>query len=195
MGKFTDYSLPLKSLPKGEHNFTFKLGKQFFVDMESTDIRDACLTADVTVRYANDIYDLDLHVSGEITLLCDRCLDEMSWPIDASYQVMVKYGEVYRDDNDKMLEIPSSVNDLNVAYMLYDTVSLAIPIKHVHPLGKCNRQMSAMLRKHRVRSNDPDAELEDELIDGIDDAGAGDEDAAGVDPRWNALKGLSTDED
>lgn len=195
MGKFTSYSLPLKSLPKGEHTFTFKLGKQFFVDMESTDIRDAGLTADVTVRHGNDIYDLDFRVTGDITLLCDRCLDEMSWPIDATYQVMVKYGDAYRDDNDKLLEIPSSVNDLNVAYMLYDTVSLAIPIKHVHPLGKCNRQMSAMLRKHRVRSNDPDAELEDELIDGIDDADTADEGTAGADPRWNALKGLSTDED
>lgn len=195
MGKFTEYSLPLKSLPQGEHTFSFKLGKQFFVDMESSDIRDADLTVDVVVRHANDLYDLDFHVTGEVTVLCDRCLDEMPWPIDATYRISVKYGDAYRDDSDKLLEIPDNVNELNVAYMIYDTVSLAIPIKHVHPLGKCNRQMSAMLRKHRARTNDPDADLEEELLDGIDDAEPTDDSPAGNDPRWNALKDLATDED
>ena len=102
-------------------------------------------------------------------------------------------GDNYSESDD-MMEIPESDNYLNVAYMLYDTVSLSIPIKHVHPLGKCNRAMSSLLKKHRAQaSDDPDAELEDELIDEIDSmAGTQDQPAGSSesDPRWDKLKEL-----
>ena len=163
MGKYTAFKLPLKSLGVGTHEFEYHLDKQFFVNMESSDIHDADLNVALTVQYNGDIYNLDFHITGEVVLICDRCLDDLRFPIDATYHIVVKYGEDYNDDNDEVLEIPETDNTLNVAYMIKDTVELAIPMKHVHPLGKCNRQMSAMLKKHRATSGDDDAELENEL--------------------------------
>ena len=46
MGKFTEFQLPLQSLPEGEHRFTYHLGKQFFDNMESADVRDAKMHVD-----------------------------------------------------------------------------------------------------------------------------------------------------
>lgn len=192
MGKFSKFSLPLKSLPVGTHSFEFNPDKAFFENMESADIHDANLNCEVQVKYDGDVYDLHFHITGDVTVLCDRCLEEMSWPVDAVYHVEVKYGDDFTDDSDELIEIPSSVNDLNVAYMIYDTVSLAVPIKHVHPAGKCNRQMSALLHKHRVSDmNDEDAELEDELMDGIDNDAPSDGQA--TDPRWAALRDLASE--
>lgn len=194
MGKFSAYKLPLKSLGTGTHEFEYHLDKQFFANMESSDVHDADLAVHLTVKYNGDFYDLDFHVSGEVVLICDRCLDDLHYPIDTTYHIIVKYGEDYNDDSDEILEIPESDNTLNVAYMLYDTVELAIPIKHVHPLGKCNRAMSTLLKKHRAHTpGDPDAELEDELLDGIDDADTGE--AQATDPRWDALRGLGSQPD
>lgn len=194
MGKFSAFMLPLKSLPTGTHRFEYRLDKQFFINMESTDVRDADLTVTLTVKYDGECYALDFAITGEVTLICDRCLDELHYPIEADYKVTVKYGDSYNDDSDEVLEIPQSDATLNVAYMIYDTVALAIPIKHVHPMGKCNRAMSAMLKKHRVRDTGEDAELENELIDEIDEI---DDDAepAATDPRWDALRKLSSDEE
>ena len=197
MGKFTKFTLPLKSLPKGTHHFEFVPDKKFFEDMESCDIHDASLKCDVEVKYNGDIYDVTFLITGEVTVQCDRCLEEMPWPIDASYHIEVRYGDTFADDSDELIEIPSNMNELNVAYMIYDTVSLAIPIKHVHPLGKCNRQMTAMLRKHRVASkNDDDAELENDLMAGIDDDDAGGDEEGGSapsDPRWAALQDFAAE--
>ncbi len=194
MGKFSAFKLALKSLGEGVHEFEYKLGKQFFVDMENSDVHDADLTVHLTVTHRHDAYDLDFRVDGTVTLLCDRCLDDLIVPIDATYRLMVKYGEDYNDESDDLLIIPQSDNDLNVSYMIYDTVVLAIPIKHVHPLGKCNRQMSSLLKRHRAVTPGEDAELQEELLDSIDDVDA---DAGGgsTDPRWDALKGLSVDGD
>lgn len=195
MGKFTAYNLPLKSLGAGTHTFEYHLDKQFFVNMESADIHDAALDVELKVVYNGDFYDLAFRITGEVVLICDRCLDDLHFPIDATYHIVVKYGDDYNDDSDEVLEIPASDPSLNVAYMIYDTVELAIPIKHVHPLGKCNRQMSAMLKKHRARANDEDADLENDLIDEIDtiDAAADDADAPS-DPRWDALRKLSAED-
>lgn len=192
MGKFTAYKIALKGISEGKHEYKFHLGKDFFQNMENGDIHDADLQATLTVDCIHDEYKLDLHVEGEVTLLCDRCLDYLQWPINQDYSLIVKYGEDYNDDSDDVLVIPYSDNDLNVAYTIYDTVVLGIPIKHVHPLGKCNRQMSALLKRHQVSGHgDEDSELEQTLIDEIDNMDAEAEKVA--DPRWDALKGLKTD--
>ncbi|MBQ9076975.1 MAG: DUF177 domain-containing protein [Muribaculaceae bacterium] len=191
MGKFSEFKLPLKGMPVGIQDFEYHLGKQFFVDMESADIRGADLNVRLTVNHRNDCYDLAFAIDGEIVLMCDRCLDDMQFPVNAAYHIVVKYGEDYCDDSDDLLVIPESDNYLNVAYMVYDTVSLAIPIKHVHPQGQCNRAMSAMLKKHRARNvDDEDAGLEDgfaDEMDSADDSGS----AAATDPRWDELRKLS----
>lgn len=193
MGKFSQFKLPLKSLTPGGHSFEYHLDKEFFKNMESADVRDADVDVHLTVDFNNDVYALVFTLKGVVTVPCDRCLDDLQLDVDTTYSTKVKYGDNYSESDD-MMEIPESDNYLNVAYMLYDTVSLSIPIKHVHPLGKCNRAMSSLLKKHRAQaSDDPDAELEDELIDEIDSmAGTQDQPAGSSesDPRWDKQKEL-----
>ncbi len=189
MGKFSAYKLQLKGMPEGEHTYTYHLGQEFFTNMENPDIHGADLNVELRVVHAHDSYDLTFTITGEVILLCDRCLDELPFPIDAHYHVRVEYGEDYDDGKDDLLVIPYSDADLNVSYLIYDTVVLAIPIKHVHPLGKCNRQMTEVLRKHRAKTSGEDTSLEDSLIDEME---AGD---GPTDPRWDALKGLGSDSD
>lgn len=203
VGKFTDYKIGLKSLPPGEHTFEFHLGKDFFVNMESADVHDADLKVDLTVVHKNDTYDLTFRIAGTVTLICDRCLDSLVMPLETDYHVTVEYGDDYNDESDDLLVIPQTDNFLNVAYMVYDTVVLAIPIKHVHAPGKCNRAMSAVLKKHRATiagekpGADEDTALEQTLIEEMDsmeadDTADNDDDApAATDPRWDALKKLT----
>ncbi len=191
MGKFTAFKVQLKSLPQGIHEFEYHLDKTFFANMESTDIHDADIRVHLTLNYKADIYDLAFKIDGDVTLLCDRCLDDLHFPIDTAYHIAVKYGDDYDDSSDDLLVIPESDNYLNVAYMLYDTVALTIPLKHVHPAGKCNRQMSAMLKKHSARGGEDDA-LADELIDEIDNIEMEQQNGGNAtDSRWDALKGFN----
>lgn len=183
-------------MPEGTQEFAYHLDKQFFVNMESTDVHDADLEVRLTVVHKHDMYNLAFHIIGTVTLICDRCLDDLILPIDVTYDIAVKYGDDY-DETDELLIIPQTDLTLNVSYMIYDTVSLAIPLKHVHPMGKCNRAMSALLRKHRAVKDDEDAELAETLIgemeampDDVDDAPS---EAPATDPRWDGLKKLSAE--
>lgn len=184
MGKFTAYKVPLASLPQGIHKYEYHLSKQFFTDMENADIHNADIKVALTVNHKSDLYQMNFAVTGTITLICDRCLDDLVMPVDTTYSLGVKYGEDYNDDSDELLIIPSSDTGLNVAYMLHDTVALTIPIKHVHPQGKCNRQMCDLLKKHRAQSTDDD-EIE---VDDFADSGE-----QPIDSRWAALKNFTPD--
>lgn len=192
MGKFTEYKLPLKSMPEGIQDFEYQLGKQFFVNMENPDVRDADIRVSLSVDHHNDAYDLTFHVEGELTVACDRCLDDLILPVDTNYHVVVKYGDGDVETQDDYIEIPESDNYLNVAYIIHDTVALSIPIKHVHPLGKCNRAMSALLKRHRsTQADTEDADLEDTLIDEIDQIESVPD--VPTDSRWDKLKNFNPD--
>lgn len=168
MGKFTEFKLMLKSLPLGEHQFVYHLGKEFFQHMENEDVRDSDVTVTLDVNHRAEGYMMHFRVTGTLTLLCDRCLDELPVPVDTTYDLTVKYGDDYDDSVDSLLVIPESDNYLNVAYLIYDTVVLAIPPRHVHPMGKCNKAMSALYKKHSRTADDEDSELEDELMAEMD---------------------------
>lgn len=159
-------------MPVGSQNFDYKIGKPFFVNMENNDVRNADIDVALTVEHRNDFYDLNFHVTGEVTVACDRCLDDLQIPIDNTYHTVVKYGDDY-EDNDEYMVIPESDNYLNVAYMIYDTAVLAIPPRHVHPQGKCNRAMSALNKKYLVKDAEEDADdIDSDLL--IDDSAAED---------------------
>lgn len=183
-------------MPEGTQEFEYHLDKQFFVNMESADIHDADLDVRLTVTHKHDIYNLAFHVTGTVTLICDRCLDDLVHPIDTTYEIAVKFGEDYAE-TDELLVIPENDPTLNVSYMIYDTASLAIPIKHVHPMGKCNRAMSALLRKHRAvkEGDDEDSELTDRLIEEMDTMDDTADTETPTDPRWDGLRALATDND
>ena len=81
MGKFSEFKLPLKSMPIGSQEFEYHLGGDFFVNMESLDIHGADLDVKLFVTHKSDVYDLEFEIDGEITLLCDSCLEEMQYEV------------------------------------------------------------------------------------------------------------------
>lgn len=183
MGTLAEYKLPLRPLVIGTHKFSFRLTKDFFEQMESTDVRDGDILAEVTVEYTGDVYEIDMRCTGEVTIPCDRCLDDMQESIDAEYHIAAKYGDRYNDEDEALIEVPRSDSDLDIAHMLYDTVMLDIPIQHMHADGQCNSAMSDILNQHRV-------------IDLQDSQEQGPQDTEGTDtpndPRWDALKNFKT---
>lgn len=189
MGKFSAFKLLLKGMPVGVQQFEYELTTEFFKDMESSDVRKGDVKVALSVRNTGEIYYLDFVLKGVIVIPCDRCLDDMEHIVDTTYHLTVKYGEEFSDESDDLLVIPYGDSYLNVSYMIYDTVMLTIPLKHVHPAGLCNKEMSARLRKLTARNFD-----EDELQDG-DFASEVEENESDTDsfcdPRWDALKNLN----
>ena len=93
MGKFSEYKFPLKSMPEGVQEVDYQIGKQFFVNMENNDVRNADVKVHLIVEHKNDYYDMHFTLTGEVVVACDRCLDDLVLPIDTTYHIIVKYGD------------------------------------------------------------------------------------------------------
>ena len=170
MGKFSAYKVQLARLPEGHFEQDFICDTDFFQNMENTTIHKADVKVHLDLKKKRDVYDCTFHCKGVIEVPCDRCLDPLPIDIDTEYHILVKYGESFNDESDDLLIIPESSTFLNVAYMLYDTIVLCIPLRHVHPQGKCNRAMAAALSKHKVADDDEAEAMEDIDIEDLADS-------------------------
>lgn len=166
MGKFTQFKVQLASLTEGHHEQDFAIDSEFFKNMENTDVHAADVKVHMDLEKRGDAYDCAFHCTGKLQVPCDRCLEPLDIDVDTVYHIIVKYGDEYDDASDDILIIPQQNTSLNVAYMLYDTLLLTIPIRHVHPAGKCNRAMAEVLNRHS-RTGDPET---DDAMDGVDDS-------------------------
>ena len=106
---------------------------------------------------------------GEIVVACDRCLDDMTLPIDSDYQVVIKYSDNPSDDNDEVIEVAENVRDYDLTDLIYDSIALEIPMKHRHADGQCNPEMIEKL---------------------LGSTAYEDEKESNIDPRWNALRDI-----
>lgn len=174
VGKYSQYKVQLASKADGKYEQDFVCDTEFFKNMENADIISSDVAVHLDLVKKNEAYDFTFTFKGNLQIPCDRCLDPLDHEVDTTYHITVKYGESYDDVSDDLLVIPESDAYLNVAYMLYDTILLTIPLRHVHPLGKCNRAMAAALHKHRTTAGDDVDEALDEVDSEIEN---------GVDPE------------
>ena len=183
MAKFSLYNISLKNLSFGTHTYAYDLDRKFFEAIDGDEVRKGNVKVMVTVKRTSSTFEFDFELKGVVQVPCTRCLDDMNQEVDTRNRLIVKFGKEYSEESDEIVVIPEEEGEINIAWFLYEFVALCIPIKHVHPAGECNRAVSSKLRKHRAVSTD------DEIAD--DDELASEEDSQTGDPRWDALKGLS----
>jgi len=193
VGKFSAYNIPLKDLSKGSRNYEFKLDNEYFKNIEGAEVQKGNVLAKVEVKRTSTAFELTFDITGIVQIPCDRCLDNMDQEIDTQNQLIVKFGSEYAEESDTIIVVPEEEGEINLAWFLYEFIALNIPIRHVHPAGKCTKSMVSKLKKHLTREKGEDDEEPIEFMDEedlvIEEEGGVEEEQA-TDPRWDSLKKL-----
>ena len=136
---------------------TFLLDDAYFTSLEAPDIQHGRVTVTLeAVRLTAEDFRLTLRTEGTVTVACDRCLDDMDQPISATDHLSVSLGEAYEDEGDDRVVIPREDGTLNLAWLMYELIALAVPMKHVHAPGQCNEAMSEKLSSLMCNPTDED---------------------------------------
>ena len=188
MGKFDLYKVELKNLSPGVHEYEYFLENKFFVDIDGDEVQKGKVKVNLTVKRTSMVFDMNFQLEGIVYVPCDRCLDDMELHVSTQNKLVVKFGKEYAEESEEIVIIPEEEGEINLAWFIYEFIALAIPMKHIHAPGKCNKAMSSKLKKHTARRADDEDEFDEEAADDI----VVDDDAADMpsDPRWDALKGL-----
>lgn len=167
MGNLERFKIDLKSLTDRETAFQFSLDNAYFETLGSTDVKGGDINADLAVRKTAGVYELHFHIQGSAVVACDVCLDDMMQPIDTQGTIVARLGDTY-DDSGEQIVVPAEEGILDVSWLLYEQVILAIPTRHVHAEGLCNPEMLERIGQMSVSADDEPSS----------------------DPRWSELEKL-----
>ena len=184
MGKFDKYKIDLKGMQEDVAKYEFLLDNLYFANIDAPEVQKGKVNVQLTVKKTAHAFEFTFQTEGMVWVPCDRCLDDMEQPVSSTDKLMVKFGHEYAEEADNLIVIPEEEGEINVAWFMYEFVALAIPMKHVHAPGKCNKAMTSKLNKHmRVAADE-----NDELDFGLGTAEPLGEEDTPIDPRWNDLK-------
>jgi uncharacterized metal-binding protein YceD (DUF177 family) len=166
--------IDLKALPEDSNEFTLVLDDSYFKALDDAEIQHGTVTVTVLLRkMPSDQFALSFSIEGSVTIPCDLCLDDMEQPVKGQCSYIVKLGTESGVD-DEVIVVDENQGILSLPWIIYETIVLAIPIKHVHAPGKCNAAMTEKLEElSATRSGDEETNISDDNA---------------IDPRWAALK-------
>lgn len=148
MESFDLYRIDLLSLPSGKSEIRYELDGSFFTSKEGTEITGGNVNAEVTVC-SGETFEVTIDLHGMITLPCNRCLEDVTMPIDCTERFFVKLGEE-KNEEDELVIVDKEEGVLNLEWRMYELVVLQIPIIHEHEDGACDQEMAKQLQHHEA---------------------------------------------
>jgi uncharacterized metal-binding protein YceD (DUF177 family) len=178
MKRLKEFVIQFIGLKEGEHNFEYKIDNKFFNHFEYDEYNDADLDVKVVLNKKATLLELHFIVSGSVNINCDLTNEPFNQVIENDFNLVVKFGNEYNDDNEEILIIPHSEYEINISQYIYELIVLSVPLKRVHPGVIDGSLNSEILNK-----------LEELSPKGLEEKTENEE----IDPRWNTLKKLLTD--
>ncbi len=171
-----DYEIQFSGLKDGMHSFDFEVGKTFFEffknqNLEITSHNNGFIQVNLELEKRDIMLVLNFSVSGTVEVACDLCMEALKAPISTEHRIIGKFSNEEMWHEDDIIHISSSAFKIDIKYLLYEFISLSLPLKNVHPKGECDSQMIEKLNEFR--------RVEDEK-----------EEEEKIDPRWDKLKNL-----
>lgn len=140
--------IDLSRLPIGTHRFDIQLDNEFFAAVEKSEVLAGNVAASIVLNLREEDYSLSIAVRGTVYVTCDRCLDPM--PIDINDEQTI---ESMEEETESHISAPST---LDLSWLVYEIVSINIPLVHCHPIGGCNAQMDLLLQQHLCDEPEPE---------------------------------------
>ncbi|WP_203256546.1 YceD family protein [Hyunsoonleella ulvae] len=177
MKPMKEYIIPFIGLKVGNHDFEYKIDQTFFDYFEYEDFNEVKVNVDVSLNKKSTLLELHFEISGYVNINCDVTNEPYNQNIENSFDLVVKFGQEYNDENIDILILPHGEYEINIQQYIYELIVLAVPAKRIHPGVEDGTLSSEILDKLEELS--PKETKEEANKD--------------IDPRWNTLKKLLTD--
>jgi uncharacterized metal-binding protein YceD (DUF177 family) len=167
-----DLRIPFRGLKIGIHDYEWEIDKKFFEVYENPDVTDCQIKVDVQLDKQERMMALNFDIRGTLISTCDRCLGELKLPVRINEHYIFKLGQEREEESENIMIIPESDYQIDIGKLIFDYITLAIPIKKVHgsdglePTG-CDPEALKILENLTRKE--------------------------GTDPRWDALKNIKLD--
>ena len=171
MDKLKAYDIEIFKLQPGQHEFDFKVDNTFFEAFEYGLLDRGYLDVVVNLDKELSFITLNLDIKGNVELTCDRSLEKFDYHIATNENIVLKFGDQQLEVAEDLEILPPDTLRINVAKYIYELITVAIPLKKLHP-----------------RFDQGEEDTEDLIYSTSDDESIKEEEH--IDPRWAKLKDL-----
>ena len=114
MDALKEFSIPFQGLKNGIHQFEYQIDSSFFSNFEDSALTNAQF--DIYLELEREVNMLVLHFkfTGTMVTECDRCLENINMPMEGAQQLMVKFSEEEKEEEDDFVYIHPKANELNI---------------------------------------------------------------------------------
>lgn len=177
MNVLKDYLIPFVGLKLGKHQFDYQLDNSFFEHFDYNEFNAINIKVNVVLEKKSTMLELTFKHKGTVNVPCDLTNEDFDLPIKGKINLIVKFGEVFNNDNEELLILPHGEYQIDVAQYIYESIVLSVPLKRIHPGIKDGTLETKVLETLNELSPNEKKENNNDNID----------------PRWDNLKKLLTD--
>ena len=177
MADFEDYKIQHIGLKEGKHQYNYKIRNTFFELFDFNDFHNADVDVALALTKKENMIELDFDMKGTVGLTCDVSTELYQQEVDNNIYIVIKYGDEYREVDEKLVIVPKSDDDIAMHQFIYEGIILALPAKRIHPKvqdGTMETEITKKLEELKPSNNSKTADGE-------------------TDPRWDKLKELLND--
>ncbi|KDN55134.1 YceD family protein [Flavobacterium seoulense] len=179
MNRTKEFLIPFVGLKLGKHHFEYQINNAFFEHFEYNEFQNSDIKVAVVLDKKSNILELEFKHKGTVNVPCDLTGEDFDLPIKGKMKLIVRFGEVFNNDNEELLILPFGEFEIDIVQYIYEMIVLSVPLKRVHPGVKDGSLKTEALDKLKELQVKEEVKKEDK--------------EENIDPRWDKLKQLLTD--
>ena len=148
-----DFLINFTSLKEGQHIFNFKIGDTFFEQLEYAVVESGDLEVELILDKKSTLMNAAFHIKGKVTVMCDRCTDNFELLVDTNNELIYKFGSEPIDDESIIVVLPRE-SKIDVKHPIYEFTTTGLPLRKLHPKGKCNEEMLKIMDQYLLISEE-----------------------------------------
>ena len=179
MNKTKEYLIPFIGLKIGKHHFEYQISNAFFEIFDYQEFNNSNIKVNVVLEKKSTIMELSFKHKGTVNVPCDLTNEEFDLSIKGKMNLIVRFGDVFNNDNEELLIIPHGEFQIDISQYIYEMIVLSVPLRRIHPGikdGSLNTKALTKLKELTVEELKKENKKEEN-----------------IDPRWDKLKQLLTD--
>jgi len=154
------FSIPIKGMNLGIHEYLFDIDNEFFSNFENSLISEGEYEVKVNCDKKERMYILNFEISGTYSSKCDRCLTKIEIPSLIDYKIFLKYGIAGKDfiakDSDDVIYIDEGDFKYNLSGIIHQLIILSLPFTNTYdcendPNPKCDFEMLEYLEGEKEK--------------------------------------------
>jgi uncharacterized metal-binding protein YceD (DUF177 family) len=159
--KRDDFVLRLSGVELGSRKYSMICDKSFFELTGLNEIEEGCINVLIETEKSAKTMALQFHFNGEVTVVCDRCLELFTLPLEFDDFLIVNFvshiDESFQND-ENIWQIHEKAYELDLTHFLYESIELALPTQLLHPEDEngnpiCNPNMLEKLAELAPNTN------------------------------------------